>query len=197
MNADAVLPGVGRVWLADFGTEGPWGRFAVQLDLMSSTRLAVSVTHGKYMGGCRNRGVHDRRGRTPPVHRPLEGARAGHQRDPLPGLEQVRAARERGVRQGRVRTDARDARGDQHPISALRWIAAQAALASRARPGMVRPSAHFPDPRTRERVGLGGTGDQDFCFGVADRDRGSASIRPGWATNEKRTAWMSSPGCLG
>jgi hypothetical protein len=50
MNADAVLPGVGRVWLADFGTKGPWGRFAVQLDLISSTRLAVSVTHGNYRG---------------------------------------------------------------------------------------------------------------------------------------------------
>jgi hypothetical protein len=50
MNVDAVLPGVGWVWLADFGTEGPWGRFAVQLDLISSTRLAVSVTDGKYRG---------------------------------------------------------------------------------------------------------------------------------------------------
>jgi hypothetical protein len=50
MNADAILPGVGRVWLADFGSEGPWGRFAVQLDLISSTQLAVSVTHGKYKG---------------------------------------------------------------------------------------------------------------------------------------------------
>ena len=24
MNTDTILPGVGRVWLADFGTEGPW-----------------------------------------------------------------------------------------------------------------------------------------------------------------------------
>ena len=50
MNADAILPGVGRVWLADFGSEGPWGRFAVQLDLISSTQLAVSVTDGNYKG---------------------------------------------------------------------------------------------------------------------------------------------------
>ena len=48
MNADAILPAVGRVWLADFGTDGPWGRFAGQLDLISPPRLVLSVTHGKY-----------------------------------------------------------------------------------------------------------------------------------------------------
>jgi hypothetical protein len=50
MNVDAVLPGVGRAWLADFGSDGPWGRFAVRLDLMSATRLAVAVAHGDYEG---------------------------------------------------------------------------------------------------------------------------------------------------
>ena len=50
MNPDAVLPGVGRVWLADFGSDGPWGRFAVELDLISATRLALAVTHGTSRG---------------------------------------------------------------------------------------------------------------------------------------------------
>jgi hypothetical protein len=50
MNADAVLPGVGRVWLADFGSDGPWGRFVVELDLISSTRLSLAVTQGELEG---------------------------------------------------------------------------------------------------------------------------------------------------
>jgi hypothetical protein len=50
MNADAVLPGVGRVWLADFGSDGPWGPFAIELDITSSTRLSLSVRRGKFTG---------------------------------------------------------------------------------------------------------------------------------------------------
>jgi hypothetical protein len=50
MNTDAVLPGVGRVWLADFGSDGPWGRFAVELDLISSTRLSIAVPYGRFRG---------------------------------------------------------------------------------------------------------------------------------------------------
>jgi hypothetical protein len=50
MNADAILPGVGQLWLADFGSDGPWGPFAVELDLTSSTRLSLSVTMGKFTG---------------------------------------------------------------------------------------------------------------------------------------------------
>ena len=50
MKVDAVLPGVGRVWVADFGSDGPWGRFAVQLDLISASRLSLAVTHGESWG---------------------------------------------------------------------------------------------------------------------------------------------------
>jgi hypothetical protein len=50
MNADAVLPGVGGVWLADFGSDGPWGRFAVELELTSSTRLSLTVAGGDFTG---------------------------------------------------------------------------------------------------------------------------------------------------
>ena len=50
MKVDAVLPGVGRVWVADFGSDGPWGRFAVELNLFSATRLSLAVTDGTYQG---------------------------------------------------------------------------------------------------------------------------------------------------
>ncbi len=50
MNAKAVLPGVGRVWLADFGSDGPRGRFAVELELTSATRLSLAVTQGNVKG---------------------------------------------------------------------------------------------------------------------------------------------------
>lgn len=50
MNADAVLPGVGQVWLADFGSDGPWGRFAVEMYFISTTRLSLAVTEGGYSG---------------------------------------------------------------------------------------------------------------------------------------------------
>jgi hypothetical protein len=43
MNADAVLPGVGRMWLADFGSDGPWAHFAVGLELTSATRLSLTL----------------------------------------------------------------------------------------------------------------------------------------------------------
>ena len=56
------------------------------------------------------------------------------------------------------------------------------------RPGVAAGECHSDRtrpllPRTRGRVGLDGTGDQDSCFGIADSESGSASIRPGWATN--------------
>ena len=50
MNAEAVLPGLGRIWVADFGSDGPCGRFAVELDLISSTRLPIVVPHGRFKG---------------------------------------------------------------------------------------------------------------------------------------------------
>jgi hypothetical protein len=46
MNPDAVLPGAGRVWLADFGSEGPWGRFAVEVGPQLFIVRWYQPTHG-------------------------------------------------------------------------------------------------------------------------------------------------------
>jgi hypothetical protein len=45
-----INPAVGHTYLADFGTSGPWGHFAVAVTFDSEDKLSFEVTEGDYKG---------------------------------------------------------------------------------------------------------------------------------------------------
>ncbi|HTA88625.1 MAG TPA: hypothetical protein VK745_03590 [Polyangiaceae bacterium] len=46
MKPNATVPGIGQTWRADFGSDGPWGRFVVDLTFESQTELSLVAARG-------------------------------------------------------------------------------------------------------------------------------------------------------
>ena len=46
MKPNASVPGIGQTWRADFGSDGRWGRFVVDLTFESQTKLSLVAAQG-------------------------------------------------------------------------------------------------------------------------------------------------------
>ncbi|HEX3597506.1 MAG TPA: hypothetical protein VHU80_20500 [Polyangiaceae bacterium] len=50
IDEHAEVPGIGETWLADLGSDGPWGRFAVEMTFETRDRLRIRTTEGEQKG---------------------------------------------------------------------------------------------------------------------------------------------------